>query len=68
MNGEERRVPIVLGLACLFIYLFTYSLLAPPLPSRQFFSSCTIQLDLRKLLVASCISTLPPLLSWGPIE
>lgn len=58
MNGEECHVPIVLGLARLFIYLFIYSLLTP-LPSHQF-SSCTIQLNLRKLLVGSCISTLPP--------
>lgn len=62
MNGEECGIPIVVGLAYFFIYLFIYSLLTP-LASHQL-CSCIVQLDLRKLLHF----LLAPLLSWGPIE
>lgn len=64
MNGEECGIPIVVGLACLFIYLFIYSSLTP-LASHQL-CSCIIQLDLRKLLLDACISSLPPFWAGVP--
>lgn len=66
MNGEECLIPIVLGLACLFIYLFIYSLLAPS-PFQQLFQ-LHHSIRSQKALGSLLHFHLAPLASWGLIE